>query len=146
MGDFTAALSPNLEESSLMQRKHSVSWLFILLLLVCGATRGQTNQAGSARLVRAEEVAELGGQTNQTGGTLQGTVTLGDSGQPVHGVVVTILQLGRSDVTDDAGKYEFQNVPPGRYDVTAHLQRAPDVLHSVAVAASGATTQDFQLQ
>src|SRR5205823_1790761 len=107
----------------------------------------QTKQTGdTSSFVKLESVGELGGQTNQAGGTLQGTVTLGDGGKPVHGVVVTILQLGRPDVTDDDGKYDFQNVPPGRYDVTAHLQRAPDVLHSVSVSASGATTQDFQIQ
>jgi iron complex outermembrane receptor protein len=83
---------------------------------------------------------------HQSGGTLSGTVTLGEGGAPVHGITVTILQLGRSDITDDDGKYEFQNVPPGRYDVTAHLERAPDVLHSVSVSAGGPTTQDFQIR
>jgi iron complex outermembrane receptor protein len=76
--------------------------------------------------------------------TLGGTVSLGDSGQAVRGATVTILQLRRSVITDDNGKYEFQNVPFGRYDVTAHLERAPDVIQTVNV--TGATTQDFQIQ
>jgi iron complex outermembrane receptor protein len=82
----------------------------------------------------------------QSGGSLEGTVTLGETGKPIHGITVTILQLRRSTITDDNGKYEFQNIPPGSYDVTAHLERAPDVLQRVTVSGSGAVTQDFQIQ
>jgi iron complex outermembrane receptor protein len=78
--------------------------------------------------------------------TLSGTVTLGDTGRPVGGADVTILQLRRSVTTDENGKYEFQNVPQGRYDVSAHLERAPDVVHSVTVSTTGSSTQDFQIQ
>jgi iron complex outermembrane receptor protein len=82
----------------------------------------------------------------QGGGTLRGTVTLGDSGQPLHHVLVTILQLKRTTETDDAGTYEFQNVPPGKYNVVAHLDRVPDVVRSVEVTAGGVTDADFQMQ
>lgn len=86
-------------------------------------------------------------RAQQTGaGTLSGTVTLGDTGSPVHGATVTILQLRQSALTDDAGNYEFQNVPAGTYDVTAHLDRATDVLQRVTVSGSGAVRQDFQIQ
>ena len=40
--------------------------------------------------------------------TFRGTVTLGESGKPVHNVLITILQLKRTVDTDDDGKYEFQ--------------------------------------
>ena len=82
----------------------------------------------------------------QTNGGLQGTITLGDSGKPVHNALVTILQLRRTAETDDNGKYEFQNVPPGRYDVSAHLDRVPDVVQTVDVASGGTTVGDFQIQ
>ena len=86
-------------------------------------------------------------QTQQSStGTLSGTVTLEDSGKPIHGVSVTILQLRRTVQTGEDGRYEFTNVPPGNYDVTASLERAPDVLHNVTVATSGAITQDFQIR
>lgn len=88
----------------------------------------------------------LFGQAGTTGGTLTGTVTLGEGGQPIHNVIVTILQLKRSVDTDDNGKYEFQNVPPGRYDVVAHLDRAPDVVQSVDVTTGGSATLDFQIR
>jgi iron complex outermembrane receptor protein len=82
----------------------------------------------------------------QSNATLQGTVTLGDSGEGIHNVLVTILQLKRTVGTDERGNYEFQNLPPGRYDVLAHLDRVPDVVRGVDVAAGATTTLDFQLQ
>jgi iron complex outermembrane receptor protein len=81
----------------------------------------------------------------QSTGTLRGTVTLGQSGKPIHNVLVTILQLRRTVNTDDSGKYEFQDVPAGRYDVLAHLDRVPDVVQSVNVSG-GDSTLDFQIE
>jgi iron complex outermembrane receptor protein len=72
---------------------------------------------------------------SQTGGTLKGTATLGDSGNPIHNVLVTILELKRTVSTDDNGKYEFQNVPPGKYNVLAHLDRVPDMVQTVGIGA-----------
>jgi len=80
----------------------------------------------------------------QSSASLRGTVTLSDSGKPIHNTLVTILQLKRTVDTDENGKYEFQNVPPGRYDVVAHLDRVPDMVKSVSV--SGETTLDFQIE
>jgi iron complex outermembrane receptor protein len=87
-----------------------------------------------------------GGIFAQSGGTLRGTVTLETSGKPVHGVTVTILQLKRSVETNDDGVYEFQNVPPGAYDVVAHLHRVPDVVERIQLTAGANTTLDFQLR
>jgi iron complex outermembrane recepter protein len=81
----------------------------------------------------------------QATATLRGTVTLGD-GKPVHNVLVTILQLKRTVDTDDNGKYEITNVPPGKYDVVAHLDRVPDVVQSVELTAGGEATLDFQME
>jgi iron complex outermembrane recepter protein len=81
----------------------------------------------------------------QSNGSLRGTVTLGDSEKPIHNVLVTILQLRRIANTDDNGKYEFQDVPAGRYDVVAHLDRVPDLVQSVNVSG-GETTLDFKIE
>ena len=83
---------------------------------------------------------------SQTSGTLKGTVTLDTSGKPVHNVSVTIIQLKRAAETDDNGQYEFLNVPPGTYDVVAHLDRVPDVVQTVQLAAGKAVTADFQIR
>lgn len=82
----------------------------------------------------------------QTGtATLRGTVTLSDSRKPIHNVLVTILQLRRTVDTDDQGKYEFQGVPAGSYDVVAHLDRVPDSVKRVSLTG-GEATVDFQIE
>ncbi len=82
----------------------------------------------------------------QAGTTLRGTVTLGESGKPIHNVLVTVLQLKRTVGTDEKGNYEFQNLPPGRYDVVAHLDRVPDIVRTVEIAAGLTTTLDFRVE
>jgi iron complex outermembrane recepter protein len=85
-------------------------------------------------------------QTAPTAGTsvLRGTVTLGGTGKPIHNALITILQLKRTVDTDDQGRYEFQGVPPGKYDVVAHLDRVPDIVRTTDV--TGDTTVDFQFE
>ncbi len=86
------------------------------------------------------------GQAAATGtGTLRGTVTLGDSGKPIHNAIITILQLKRSVDTDNNGNYEFKNLPPGKYDVVAHLDRVPDIVRTADVA-NGEATIDFKFE
>lgn len=82
----------------------------------------------------------------QSNATLRGTVTLGESGKPVHNTLVTILQLKRTVGTDENGKFEFQGLPAGRYDVVAHLDRVPDLVQSVDLAAGSDITLDFRIQ
>lgn len=82
----------------------------------------------------------------QSTATLRGTVTLSDSGKPIHNVLVTILQLRRTVGTDDNGKYEFQNVPAGTYDVVAHLDRVPDLVKNVSITSGTEATLNFQIQ
>lgn len=79
----------------------------------------------------------------QSSGNLRGKATLADSGQAVHNVRITIAQLKRSATTDDDGNYEFKDLPPGKYDVVAHLDLAPDSIQTVQVAAGQTTTTDF---
>jgi iron complex outermembrane receptor protein len=78
----------------------------------------------------------------QSTSTLRGKATLGDNGNPVHNVLVTILQLKRTVDTDEQGNYEFQNLPPGKYDVVAHLDRVPDIVQTVVLTAGSTTPLD----
>src|SRR5262245_44344648 len=82
----------------------------------------------------------------QSNGTLSGKVTLGSTEKPLHNVMVTIIQLKRSVETDENGAYEFQDVPAGSYDVTAHLDQAADVVKTVQISAGGTATADFQIE
>ena len=109
-----------------LSRRFSVTTLRILLLVVLGFV-----------------AFPAFGQSNAT---LKGTVTLGESGQPIHNVLVTILQLRRTVGTNEQGQYEFQNVPAGRYEVLAHLDRVPDVVRRVELTSGSTATLDFQVQ
>ncbi|MBC8030068.1 MAG: TonB-dependent receptor [Pyrinomonadaceae bacterium] len=82
----------------------------------------------------------------QGAASLKGKVTLGESGQPIHNVLITVLQLKRTVGTDEQGNYEFQNLPPGRYDVLAHLDRVPDIVRSVEIAGGSTMTLDFRVE
>ncbi|HKY43531.1 MAG TPA: TonB-dependent receptor [Pyrinomonadaceae bacterium] len=86
-------------------------------------------------------------QTSTTAGTgtLRGTVTLGGTGKPIHNALITILQLKRTVDTDNEGKYEIQGVPPGRYDIVAHLDRVPDIVRTTDLR-TGENTVDFQFE
>ena len=66
---------------------------------------------------------------------------MGESGKPIHNVLVTILQLKKTVGTDEDGNYVFQNLPAGRYDVLAHLDRVPDIVKSVELAAGASATR-----
>jgi iron complex outermembrane recepter protein len=78
--------------------------------------------------------------------TLRGTVTLATTGKPVHNVMITVLQLKRTVTTDDDGHYEFTDLPPGKYNVVAQLDRVPDVVHSTELARGASGTLDFQIE
>lgn len=91
-------------------------------------------------IVNISALAQSSGTT-----TLRGTVTLGGSGKPVHNVMITILQLKRTVTTGDDGRYEIPNLPRGKYDVVAQLDRVPDVVRS-ADLTSGEATLDFHIE
>ncbi|HWC76550.1 MAG TPA: TonB-dependent receptor [Blastocatellia bacterium] len=82
----------------------------------------------------------------QANGTIRGIVTLETSSKPVHNVTVVIIQLKRSTETNDEGIYEFKDVPPGRYDVVARMDRVPDVVQSVQIDGGQTATLDFQMK
>jgi iron complex outermembrane receptor protein len=83
---------------------------------------------------------------DQPPGALKGTVTLQATGDSLHHATVFIVQLGRSSETDARGAYEFLNLPPGRYEVLAHMHPLTDERRSVDVPAGGAATLDFSLK
>jgi iron complex outermembrane receptor protein len=78
-------------------------------------------------------------------GRIRGTVTLEGRQTPMHNVSLQILQLRRTVETAEDGTYVFENVPPGRYDVLAHMDRFPDLLTKVTVPAGGEAVVDFEM-
>lgn len=77
-------------------------------------------------------------------GTIRGTVTIQPSGTKARNAQVTITGLERVTVTDETGAFEFTNVPPGSYEIVAHLNRVPDVVKRIEVN-NEAEIVDFEL-
>ncbi|HVF42169.1 MAG TPA: carboxypeptidase regulatory-like domain-containing protein, partial [Pyrinomonadaceae bacterium] len=93
--------------------------------------------------------AAVGGTAPQrpsSTGALRGTVRLADGGTALHNVIVNIVQLKRSTETDDAGAFEFANVPAGTYTVLVHMEGFPDQTQQVRVTAGGSETLDFSMR
>ena len=77
-------------------------------------------------------------------GTIRGTVRVEPSGAAARNAVVTIAEMKRSVLTDENGAFEFNDIPAGKYQLIAHLDRVPDVVKTVEVTG-GDQTIDFQL-
>ena len=83
----------------------------------------------------------------QQSGQISGTVSMKETGGPLHGASVLIVELGRSTLSDDDGSYEFDSVPPGNYHVVAHLEGIfTEGASLVTVAEGGKATADFLLE
>ena len=76
---------------------------------------------------------------------IDGKIFAGDA-SPVAGASVQIVQLGRTTVVDDQGKYEFTDIPAGRYTIAVHRDGFGDVARSIVITGGAASTVDFKLQ
>ena len=82
----------------------------------------------------------------QRQGTISGEVVLGETGEVLHAATVLIVELGRTTLTDDFGRYRFDAVPPGSYQLLAHIDSAlTEESQRVIVEAGETTTVYFSL-
>lgn len=82
----------------------------------------------------------------QQTGALRGTVKLAAQDAVLPHAMVLITKLGRSTLTGADGTYEFSGLPPGEYEVLAHLHPLADERRTVRVPAGGVATLDFALR
>ncbi len=82
----------------------------------------------------------------QSNGSIRGTVTLEDKNLPLHNVVIIITQLRRSTLTDDQGKFELTEVPPGTYSIVARMDRVPDFVRQIEIKAGENIEYDIQMK
>ena len=76
-----------------------------------------------------------GGET----AAIEGQVLLLQTGAPVAGATVNLLETGTSMVADEQGRFEFQGVQPGRYHLHAHIESAlQGVSEAIEVTPEGA--------
>lgn len=86
-------------------------------ILVCSALVWQSTYAG-------------------TSGILEGSVKDLRTGEPIPGIVIELRALKRGAVSDVEGKFEFQNVPAGTYEVRlSHVGYRTLVVKGVVVNA-----------
>ncbi len=79
-------------------------------------------------------------------GRLSGTVTIAGTGFGAHHATVLISPLGITTLTDEAGHYSVDGLPPGRYEIIAHLHALTDERKTIALAEGQMATVDFDLR
>ena len=79
-------------------------------------------------------------------GALRGRAMLEATGDPLRGASVLIVQLGRSTTSGDDGSYLFESVPPGTYEVLAHLHPLADLRRTVEIPPGQTVVLDLQLK
>ena len=88
-----------------------------------------------------EEMQAQFAQSPTRTGSLRGTVALEPSGIPARNAVITIAELKKSVLTDERGGFQFNDVPFGRYQLIAHLDRVPDAVKTVEVTQRDQTIE-----
>jgi iron complex outermembrane receptor protein len=82
----------------------------------------------------------------QSTATISGTVSLDSTGQPMHAARVILSPSGRHADTDEAGKYEFREVPAGTYEIVARSPGLGVETKTIQAAAGATVTVDFKLR
>src|SRR3989440_7882849 len=77
-------------------------------------------------------------------GEISGPVTLQPAGTAARSALITIVELKQSVLTDAKGAFVFESIPPGKYQIIAHLDRVPDVIKTITTNGANQTI-DFEL-
>lgn len=78
-------------------------------------------------------------------GTLSGTVSNALTGRMLAGAVVALPAFGRTEVTDETGRYAFHSVPPGEHALVVSYTGLDEARATVALAGDATATRDFEL-
>ena len=82
----------------------------------------------------------------QATASISGKVELRETGGPLPGASVVLLELGRSVLSAEDGSFSFERVPPGSYHVVAHLESLfTDAAQAVSVEPGDNAQLDFRL-
>ena len=78
-------------------------------------------------------------------GNIQGTVTFGETGDPVHGAVVLLIGTSSVTLTEDDGTFEISNVPTGTYEIIAQREHLTATRQAIVVRPGDQSTINFTL-
>jgi iron complex outermembrane receptor protein len=88
-----------------------------------------------------------GAAGGQPTGSIRGQVIMKETGGPLHGANVMIVESGQGAFSGDDGSYEIKDVAPGTYNVIAHLDSVfTEAAQIVTVAGGRSATADFTLE
>src|SRR6476646_7110453 len=82
----------------------------------------------------------------QSTGTIRGTVSFEAGNVSAHDTTIHLSPLGRTVRTDDAGNFEIKDVPPGKYELVAHLHFFNDERKTIEVTSGAVAQINFQLK
>ena len=97
--------------------------------------------AGALALIGFAAVAR-----GQATGTIEGTVTVTGSNQPLPDVNVTVVGTSRFARTDDAGRFRIPGITPGSYQLRAQRIGYASQSKPLTVTAAQTTTASFVLR
>lgn len=154
-----AGEQPLLQGWAIVDNTTGEDWNDVELSLVAGAPDSfiqQLSQPYYARrpIVPLPQAVELTPQTHESamteeGGSLSGVV-MDPSGAVVPGTSVQIVgpdgQVVGSDTTDDQGKYEFDGLAAGSYQVKFAMQGFQTLVENVSVSGAGERGLNATLQ
>jgi iron complex outermembrane receptor protein len=81
----------------------------------------------------------------QTTGTIRGSVSIEADESRLHHATVRIPKLRRTAQTEHDGTFEFRDVPPGQYEVVAHMHALTDRRQMVQVTPGATVEVNFEL-
>ncbi len=90
-------------------------------------------------------IAVSGPSWAQEPGTVEGWVVLPNN-DLVHRATVLLVELGLTTETDETGRYRFEDVPEGRYEILAFQSILDSETQFVDVVGGTAVTSDIELR
>lgn len=81
----------------------------------------------------------------QETGSISGKVTLEENGEPVHGCLILIIELGTTATTNRDGEFQFRGVPPGEYQILSQREQLTTERQTITVTPGGTSELSFVL-
>jgi iron complex outermembrane receptor protein len=84
------------------------------------------------------------GEHTTNGGGVAGRIT-SKTGEPLELVSVSLIQLNKSTLTDNDGRYQLQDIAPGKYTLRIQLLGAAEKDFQLEIVNGEVATLDYQL-